>query len=762
MTKPALHGVRMPLAKRLLLTSMLIGAPIAFSSAALAQEAAKKPAEAAAESDGDGSFEIVVTAQRREQQLQDVSLSITAVGGEELSSRGVTDAINLNDVVPGLKIGFLGNQVQTYVRGVGDTTSNPYTQASVSLNVDGVYIARSPAFRTNFFDLARVEVLRGPQGTFYGRNSAGGAINILSKDPRQGETDGYFIAEAGNYSLLKAEGAASVSLSDTFAVRFAAQIIDSDGTTSIGANDLVSQAFRLKALWEPSDKFSMKTTLDYSEVGGRGPGRVNYPAQFGDPWESPNDPRMTQALYPNLPLQFDKPSLDNKNYGASTEIVYDLGGPALTLIPAYRYSESFALTDNGTGTISLETSDQLSFEARIGNESSFGNWVIGGYLFNEDQSIDLLVRTINKFTGNGTRYQQQIFPNFDTNASAIFGETTVNLSDDLRFIAGARYTQESRAKQGRILNGTVANFVPTINPALTVNINTTLDVNAVTWKTGFEYDASPDNMLYFTASRGFKSGGFTATNDSPFFPEYLTAFTFGSKNSFGRAVLNLEAFYWKYKDQQISFVTIDQGATTFVTRNAGRSTIWGLSAEAVLPVGKNGRLSGSVEYLNTNFDSYVFQTTGAAVPAGQIRADGCLSGGSNGTLRIVDCSGKPLPQSPKWSGNARYTQAFPLSNGGSVDFAGDIKFASKTFLAGSNFASPFFQDDGYVTFDASLSYKTPSGAWTLQGYVRNITNEAIYVQASATSNFTVPGGIAPSVAAIRPPRTYGVSLRHEF
>jgi iron complex outermembrane receptor protein len=745
-----------PLVKKLLAVTVSATAYVMFAQSAQAQ------ADQSSKTEMLDPNEIVVTAQRREQQLQDVSLSITAVGGAELAQRGVTDAINLNDVIPGLKIGFLGNQVQTYVRGVGDTTSNPYTQASVSLNVDGVYIARSPAFRTNFYDVARVEVLRGPQGTFYGRNSAGGAINILSKDPRAGETDGYFLADVGNYSFVKLEGAANLTLSDKLAVRFSGQIVDSDGNTTSGANDLVSKAVRMKVLWEPSGNFSMKTTVDYSKVGGVGPGRVNNPAQFGDPWESPYDTRLTEAAYPNLPLQFTNPFLDNKNYGISTEMVYDFGGAALTVIPAYRYSASYAETDNGTGTISDETSDQLSLEARLGGESGFGNWVVGTYLFREDQSIDLTLRTINNWTGNGTRYQEQIFPNFDTKAWALFGETTINISPELRAIAGARYTEESRSKQGAIFNGTVSNFVVTINPARTDVIEAKLNVDAVTWKAGLEYDLAPRSMLYLTASRGFKSGGFTATNESPFFPEYLTAFTFGSKNNFGPVLLNLEAFYWKYKDQQISFVTIDQGVTTFVTRNAGQSTIWGFSVEGVLPIGPNGRLSVSGEYLNTNFDNYVFETTGAAVPAGQLRADGCLSGGSNGTLRIVDCSGNVLPQAPKWSGNARYTHQFPLANGGGVDFAGDMKFASKTILAGSNFASRYFQDDGYVTFDASLSYTSPGRAWTLQAYIRNITDEAIYVQASQTTNFSVPGGDAPSLAAIRPPRTFGASLRFNF
>jgi iron complex outermembrane recepter protein len=748
------------LVRKLLLGSVLAGLPVFSATAAFAQD------QAAVAKDGtaaDGS--IVVTAQRREQQLQDVSLSISAVGGEELTQRGVTDAINLNDIVPGLKIAFLGNQVQTYVRGVGDTTSNPYTQASVSLNVDGVYIARSPAFRTNFFDLARVEVLRGPQGTFYGRNSAGGAINIISKDPRIGKTDGYASVEAGNFSLVKLESAASVTLSDQLAVRIAGQLVDSDGNTTSGANDLVSKAARLKILWKPSAAFTMKTVLDYSKVGGVGPGRVNYPAQFGYPWESPNDPRLTQALYPNITLQFDKPSLDNENYGISTEMAYDFGGAVLTVIPAYRYSASLAMTDNGTGTISNETSDQYSLEARVGGESNFGSWVVGAYGFREDQTIDLLVRSVNKFTGNTAatpRYQRQINPNFDTKAWAVFGETTVNVADDLRLIVGGRYTEETRFKEGTIFNGSVANFVPTFDPALTQTFKATLKVDAITWRLGVEYDLSPDNLLYASVNRGFKSGGFTATNDSPFFPEYLTAYTIGSKNNFGAVLLNLEAFYWKYKDQQISFLSLDQGASTFVTRNAGKSTIWGLSVEGVVPVGEHGKLSVSGEYLNATFDQYVYGTTGAAVAAGTVRSDGCLSGGTVGGLQIVDCSGKPLPQSPEWSGNARYTHEFPLANDGSIEFAGDMKFASRTFLSGGDFASRYFQDDGYVTFDASLAYKSPNGAWTLQGYVRNITNEPIYVQASANRSLPTIAGNAPSAAAIRPPRTYGLSLRHAF
>ena len=184
-----------------------------------AQTPGAAPAASAPTEDPTSLDEIIVTANRREENLQKASLSIEALSSEQLVTRGVTDSQSLNDVVPGLKIAYTSAQVQTFVRGVGDIAANPYTQASVSLNMDGVYIARSSAFGSVFFDTARVEVLRGPQGTLYGRNSSGGALNNISNAPRLGELGGYVSGEVGNYDLQRFQGALNVPLGDTIALR---------------------------------------------------------------------------------------------------------------------------------------------------------------------------------------------------------------------------------------------------------------------------------------------------------------------------------------------------------------------------------------------------------------------------------------------------------------------------------------------------------------------------------------------------------------
>jgi iron complex outermembrane receptor protein len=234
-----------------------------------AQTPGAAPAASAPTADPTSLDEIIVTANRREENLQKASLSIEALSSEQLVTRGVTDSQSLNDVVPGLKIAYTSAQVQTFVRGVGDIAANPYTQASVSLNMDGVYIARSSAFGSVFFDTARVEVLRGPQGTLYGRNSSGGALNIISNAPRLGELGGYVSGEVGNYDLQRFQGALNLPIGDTMALRGALQVVHRDGYISDGSNDDESRSGRLRFLWKPSDTFTLNVIGEAAHMGGR-------------------------------------------------------------------------------------------------------------------------------------------------------------------------------------------------------------------------------------------------------------------------------------------------------------------------------------------------------------------------------------------------------------------------------------------------------------------------------------------------------------
>src|SRR5208337_1666902 len=233
--------------------------------------------------------EIVVTAQRREENLQKTSVPIDVLSGDELRNANVLRVTDLSAAVPGLLIGEGAGPTQIYIRGVGDFGSTPINNPAVATNFDGVYVARTQALEGNFFDVARVEVLKGPQGTLYGRNASGGAINIITNRPSFDAVSGYGDVEVGNYSMREFQAALNLPVSSNLAVRLAGQAVDRDGYVSpTGGDDDQHQAGRLQALWR-ADNVTLLVAGDYAHVGGIGPDFVvlsnNY-AGTGSPYTS--------------------------------------------------------------------------------------------------------------------------------------------------------------------------------------------------------------------------------------------------------------------------------------------------------------------------------------------------------------------------------------------------------------------------------------------------------------------------------------------
>lgn len=757
----------MKIGQRCTASFIAMATALAISGTASAAEdgaaAAEQAADQAAPAEGQGIQDIVVTAQRRSESVQRASLSIEALNSDTLVSRGVTDALAMNDVVPGLKIAYTGGQLQVFVRGVGDVSANAYTQSSVSLNVDGIYVARSSAFSADFYDTARIEVLRGPQGTLYGRNSSGGAINVISRAPVLGESEGYVAAEAGNYDLYRGQFGVNVPMGDTFAVRIAGQLTRRDGYTSDGGSDDRSEGIRVRALWEPNEDLSIALASSLAHIGGNGPVRVYRPALFGDPWTGPQDPRITSALFPALRVRNDN-SIDTDSFTFSGEVNWNLGGVKLTVIPAYRYMKT--RSNIGIDLIFDETdnSKQYSLEGRLSGESSLLKWVVGAYGFKENLSVFVRndQRQASPLTG---QLQFQDIPKFDTSAWAMFGEATLSVSDAFRLVGGLRYTEESRTRTGTINNQNFTAGAMTTSSTLVLGGDT--KVSAVTWRGGMEFDVAPGSMAYATVSRGFKSGGFDATGNDAYNPEYVTAYTVGIKNRLldNTLQINAEGFYWKYKDQQIAFLGQDStGATTFVTRNAGQSTIKGANLDIVWQPTDNDTFDFGVEFLDTNYTDFRYNTFGAFA-AGTVLSDGCISDGpvvGKPGQFTENCSGNVLPRAPKWSGNARYAHEFDLGNGGSITAAGVFKFQSLQYLA-LNYVSPFYRQTSFQTYDADLTYNAPDKRWSLQLYIRNISNKAVYMTASNQSSIAPTTGVnRGSVDAIGAPRTFGARLQYNF
>ena len=232
--------------------------------------------------------EIVVTAEKRELNVQKSALTIEVLNADSMEKAGISQATDLQAVIPGLTIGLGGNNDQIFIRGVGSFAYSPISTPGVAFNVDGVYVGRPDGLGSNFYDLARVEVLKGPQGTLYGRNANGGSINVVTNEPSLGEDSAYIATEFGDYGLVHVVGAANAAMGDRSALRVAFNVIRRDGYLSDGSDDDVESAGRIRYKFQPNDAVSLLFNTDYAHLGGRGSGSVWLPRP---PGKTPGRPR---------------------------------------------------------------------------------------------------------------------------------------------------------------------------------------------------------------------------------------------------------------------------------------------------------------------------------------------------------------------------------------------------------------------------------------------------------------------------------------
>ncbi len=754
--------------------------------------------------------ETVVTAQRRAESIQDSSLSIVALSAQEMTDNNVTQVRDLAKIVPGLQIGQAGAATQIYIRGIGDFGSTSQTNPAVAFNVDGVYVARPAGVEGNFYDLERVEVLKGPQGTLYGRNATGGAINVITQKPNFDSFGGYGSLDVGNYDKVAFQGAVNLPVTEEFALRAAVNIVDRGPYVNYNFGDDKQESVRLHSLWQPSERLSWLLSADYTHVGGGGTEYVplNTIPGVGDEWTSITDPRVS-AFYdqlavksnlclpvplssyagacPQNPLPFyqlvepftgDRGNTDNKFWSVSSELNYEFDFATLTVLPAYRSVELDYNTYPGGFLFDIsaedkpETSKASSLEIRLANETENFKWVGGLYYFDEKQ------RGLAMVDAGFVQYIL-IDQALDTTSYAGFGQATYSLFDNFRLIGGARYTSDDKkiTPESYHLQGSAGYLTavgggcvpgPVGGTALigcqlpsVVGDDTFDEFN---WKVGAEYDVADDNMLYGIVSTGFKAGGFYNGEDSSggagsYDPETVLAYQVGSRNRFldQTLQLNMEAFYYDYKDHQEPVIIRDvRGTTVQSQQNAGDGTIYGMDLDLVYLATENGTLHVAVEYLDTEYDEFTYTSPilpplPLFIPPG---ASGCDVTDS-ATEQSVDCSGFPLTRSPEWSGSIGYNHNFNLADGGVVEAEANMHFASSQYL--STDYLPISHISSFETYNAMLTYRAPEDAWALSAYVQNITDEAVYTSA-IRSSFVV----GFSSASLAPPRTYGMRLSMNF
>ncbi|MEN3747417.1 TonB-dependent receptor [Sphingomonas sp. HF-S3] len=773
--------------KRLLLAGT--AAILALSAqTAVAQDMPTDPQDStqASEDAGDeGLFDIVVTAQHRSESLQRAAVAVSAVTGDDLAQSGITETVNLGKLVPSLVVQPTGGTTSFFLRGVGTNSQNSFSENAVAYNFNGVYVGRPTAPAGAFYDLERVEVVKGPQGTLYGRNATGGAINVLPKRPELGRFSGEGLLEYGNYDSKKGFLALNVPIGDIMALRVAGQIVDRDGYISDGYDDDKGEAVRASLLIQPSELWSMTLVADYYNQHGKGAGAVLLPnAAFAVPpledRVSISDPRAQAAIRGYAATLFAPPFcggqggfvtsgcvslagtdgfLDNKFYGVSATVVGDLGFGTLTVIPAWRRSDvKFRTYLPGFAGDFVDLAEQTSVEVRLASkESQRLRYVVGAFYYGENQATENFFRQGNIST---TRFT----PRLNTESIAAFGQLTFDLSDAFRLVAGGRYTREDKKQ----LTSTASGGLPgPIEPPLSAPFTGSLSFEKFTWKAGIELDAGPASLIYANVATGFKSGGFFVAQppNNTFEPESLTAYTVGSKNRFldNKLQVNIEAFYWDYRDQQITYVGgVPTGNGLFgqgsITVNAGKSRIYGAEFEARFAPTRNDLFNLNVQFLDGKYGSLTtanFSPTGAPVTTGCVTTGSRLANpGVNGArFYDIDCSGKPTVNSPRWALNLGYERTFELTGDLSLIAGARGNIESSRYLD-ANYREDQKQD-GFAVADAFLTLES-QGGWSLTGFINNITDEEILARAGTRPILDFP------VGTLRPPRTYGARLGFKF
>lgn len=710
--------------------------------------------------------EIVVTAQRRSENLQKVAVAVSAISADDLVTAGVTDTASLTKLVPALVVQpGGGSNTGFYLRGVGTLGPNSFSENAIAFNYGGVYIGRPTAPVGAFFDLARVEVLKGPQGTLYGRNATGGAVNVIPNRPDNSGMSGEAGLEIGNYNLRKATGMFNAPVSDTLSLRVAGQLVDRDGYLSDGYDDEEGQAARASLLWEPDDRLSLLISGDYFHQGGKGTGGVLVPGTL-----TPTAPAVKDriggsedASIAELRLRFpglinsglvvppkDDGYNDSTFWGVAATLDYAFDAGTLTILPAYRDSRpDFVFYSVGFQGTVQEVSKQSSIEARFASaEDSAFRYVVGGFWFRDE------VNAFNNFFQGGLS-TTTFRPDQETVSKAVFGQGTYDLTESLRLVGGVRYTHENKQQATPVRQSSVSNPNP---PFVTATGDETFE--SVTWKAGLEFDAGPQSLLYANVATGFKAGGFyPAVGENSFDPEKLTAYTIGSKNRFldNRLQLNAELFWWDYKDQQIGYIgpiEVNPGiyAQAAVTANVGQARMYGMELEAQFLATRNDEIGINLQYMDSKYTSFVYTAIsagGTPLPSGcAVTPDNSLPVAAPARLFTVDCSGQSAVNAPKWSLNLSYSHTSELQAGLDLILGARSRIESGRFL--SIDYRPEQHQGGYMTSDVWLTLEAPGNSWSVTGYVNNVTDKDVY-----STSFTRPI-LNVVYNGLRPPRTYGL------
>ncbi|WP_426357477.1 TonB-dependent receptor [Pseudocolwellia sp. HL-MZ19] len=728
---------------------------------------------------------INITASKKSQSLQTSNVAVTAFSGDTLRELNMTDSTDLANQTPGLNIGTPvgeGNNPSISLRGVGLNDFNDNNEGPIAVYRDEVYQSAMPGLTFQLFDLERVEVLRGPQGTLYGRNATGGLVHFISKKPTE-DLEGFASVTLAEYNQIKTEAAISGGLTDTIQARLSIATNNHDGYVEnrIGpdANEADNQAVRLQVNFDLSDNLTALVNLHAAKSDTIAP-KYQHQVTTEDGVDFFGYADTDNDVFAG---DYDRDGIlkiDSK--GASVNLAYAGDNFDFYSITAIEDVEKLHQEDTDLGpTAGIEpqfasTIEQFSQEFRVEFTAGEMDWMVGAFYFENEVegALDLAINypgaVVDGITGApagtfGTDFLPFVDYDIDyvqeTDSMGLFGQVEMDLNDDFRLTLGLRYTTEERTME--YVNLTTTNPDAVVNSCLIPagdvcgfglgsdfpGTNTYLDFSSnnpdvasgglnkidddnISGRISLDYTASQDVLIFANIATGFKSGGFNggfldftdgvAVEDVPFDSEELTSYEIGVKSTLadGDVRLNATAFYYDYKDYQaLSF----SGLSQFI--NNSDAKVSGADIELTWLPGDNWDINLGVSLINSEVDEVVVRGTGTV-------------------------TGNEMVQAPNFSlnGLVRYQATEKMS------FQIDFNHQSEQYFDITN--SDLSKEGSYSIFNARIGYDISENL-SISAFVKNLANEEYRVY---SFDFTSPAGLNQNFYA--PPRWAGVSIAYTF
>ncbi len=751
------------ISQRALCRALVAG--LAGSIAALPTQALAQAAPAAA-AENSGLEEIVVTAQRRSENLQSVPISVSALTASTLEKSGISATIQISQVVPSVQITRSGPQTIFFIRGVGNSSANIGEEGANAIYVDGVYLGDLTSVNTDFNNIERIEVLKGPQGTLFGRNSSGGLINIITKEPGD-KTEVKASVGYGNYKTKRGQLYVAAPLTDKLA--FDISLTGRDQDSGWGKNLFTGKDYslgwmwggRIKTVWRPGDATKITWSADVKRSFDT----------FTSGFQIHKDSRVlvlgqTFGYFGdynvNAPVAG---SAKIKAWGTALTVEQDFDWATLTSVTGMRYvrvqsrlDPDFTPTDAQFADVQGAT---RSYQQELRLASTGGgpfSWQVGGFYYNS--TAKLLGQTVTGLALGGAGRGLRIISTGKTKSYAAFGEITYDITPSTHVTGGVRYTSEKRGYVGRQQQVNQPFPSALFNAFTLPQITQSKTFHKVTYRGAIRQDINDDINVYASYNRGFKSGIY-ALNATPTLatapilkPQTIDAFEGGFKSElFDRVVrLNAAYFHYKIKDYQIRTAAPGSLATALLL-NAGRVKIDGAEVEMVIAPTRELRITANATYLNARFGSFLNNASFVPRTTGNVATPCVLSSaprtGGNASCFNQNATGNQTPLSPKFAISVGVNYTIPVGDEGEVILNALVNRTGKVFFEADNrLAQPAF-----TIVNSAIEYK-PNPRWGIEFFVNNLTDKQYYIVAV--------GGSSGDHGELAAPRTYGVNLKFDF